>query len=135
MDLRDEVSCVEHRQDWNPGMRTVQSYAQPRRALKLFIRQPRTQSGDESKKIVEGVLRIVDEIGRNGMTFEYLTGNTPLSDETFRESFERSQGLRFSPRNFRHYRLSRASPGRCLPLRAHRAERERSLRGLLQRLH
>ena len=94
MDLRDEVSCVEHRQGWNPGMRTVQSYSQPRRALKLFIRQPLTQSGDESKKIVEGVLRIVDEIGRNGMTFEYLTGNTPLSDETFRESFKRSQGLR-----------------------------------------
>jgi hypothetical protein len=38
--------------------------------------------------------------------FEYLTGNTPLSDQTFRENFEQSQGLAFNPVNFRRYRLS-----------------------------
>lgn len=52
------------------------------------------------------MLRIVDEIGRNGLRFEYLTGNTPSSDETFRENFEQSQGLPFNPVNFRRYRLS-----------------------------
>jgi hypothetical protein len=35
--------------------------------LRLFIRQPLTQSGEESKKIVEGVLQIVDEIDSNGV--------------------------------------------------------------------
>jgi carbamoyl-phosphate synthase large subunit len=103
---RAMVSAIERQQDWKPDVRTLQSYAQPHRPLKLFIRQPLTQSGDESKKIVEGVLRIVDEIGRDGTPFEYLTGNTPLSDRTFREAFERSQGLPFSSQNFRRYRLS-----------------------------
>ena len=40
------------------------------------------------------------------MRIEYLTGNTPLSDETFRENFEQSQGLPVNPVNFRRYRLS-----------------------------
>jgi hypothetical protein len=99
------VGAIERQQDWNPSVRPLQSYAQPHSPLKLFIRQPLTQSGDESKTIVEGVLRIVDEIGRDGVRFEYLTGNTPLSDETFRENFEQSQGLVFNPANFRRYRL------------------------------
>jgi carbamoyl-phosphate synthase large subunit len=100
------VAAIERWQDWHPDVRTLQSYAQPRRPLKLFIRQPLTQSGHESKEVVEAVLRIVAEIGRNGTPFEYLTGNTPLSDRTFRDTFERSQGLPFSPQNFRHHRLS-----------------------------
>ena len=65
-----------------------------------------TQSGDESKRIVEGVLRIVEQVGQNGGPFEYLTGNTPLSKQTFRESFEQNQGLPFTPTNFRRYRLN-----------------------------
>jgi carbamoyl-phosphate synthase large subunit len=99
------VNAIERQQHWTPSVRPLQSWAQPHPLLKLFIRQPLTQSGDESKKIVEGVLQIVDEIPRNGMRFEYLTGNTPLSDETFRENFEQSQGLLFNPVNFRRYRL------------------------------
>ena len=100
------MGAIERQQNWELSVRPLQSYTQQQPPLKLFIRQPLTQSGDESKKIVEGVLQIVDEIGRNGMQFEYLTGNTPLSDETFRENFEQSQGLVFNPVNFRRYRLS-----------------------------
>jgi carbamoyl-phosphate synthase large subunit len=102
---RAMVGAIERQRDWNPSVRSLQSWARVDAPLKLFIRQPLTQSGDESKKIVEGVLQIVDEIGRNGVRFEYLTGNTPLSDETFRENFEQSQGLVFNPVNFRRYRL------------------------------
>jgi carbamoyl-phosphate synthase large subunit len=103
---RATLDAIERQQDWDPGVRPLQSYAQPHRPLKLFIRQPLTQSGDESKQIVEGVLQIVDEIGRDGVRFEYLTGNKALSDRTFRENFEQSQGLAFNPVNFRRYRLS-----------------------------
>jgi hypothetical protein len=95
---RAMVGAIERQQDWNPSVCPLQSYAQPHPALRLFIRQPLTQSGDESKRIVEDVLQIVDEIGRNGVGFEYLTGNTPLSDETFRENFEqRVQPGEFPP--------------------------------------
>jgi hypothetical protein len=103
---RAMVDALERQQDWDPSVRSLQSYVQPHPPLKLFIRQPLTQSGDESTKIVEGVLQLVDEIGRNGVRFEYLTGNTPLSDHTFRKNFEQSQGLAFNPVNFRRYRLS-----------------------------
>jgi carbamoyl-phosphate synthase large subunit len=102
---RATVDAIERQQDWEPSVRPLQSYGQPHPPLKLFIRQPLTQSGDESKKIVEGVLQIVDEIGRNGVRIEYLTGNTPLSDKTFRANFEQTQGLPFNPVNFRRYRL------------------------------
>jgi len=100
------VNAIERHQHWTPSVRPLQSYSEPHQRLKLFIRQPLTQSGDESKKIVEGVLQIVDEIDGDGVRIEYLTGNTPLSDETFRENFEQSQGLAFNPVNFRRYRLS-----------------------------
>jgi carbamoyl-phosphate synthase large subunit len=99
------VDALERQQDWEPAVRSLQSYARHRPPLRLFIRQPLTQSGNESKEIVESMLRIVEEIGTNGVRFEYLTGNTPLSDQTFREQFEQSQGLPFNPVNFRRYRL------------------------------
>jgi carbamoyl-phosphate synthase large subunit len=102
---RAMVGAIERQQDWEPSVRPLQSFARQHPALKLFIRQPLTQSGDESKKIVEGVLQIVEEIGRNGVRFEFLTGSTPLSNQTFRENFEKNQGLPFSPVNFRRYRL------------------------------
>jgi carbamoyl-phosphate synthase large subunit len=103
---RAMMSAIERQQHWEPSVRPLQSYARQNPRLRLFIRQPLTQSGDDSKEIVEGVLKIVEEIGSNGVRFEYLTGNTPLSDQTFRENFEQSQGLPFSPVNFRRYRLS-----------------------------
>jgi hypothetical protein len=102
---RAMVDAIERQRCWDPTVRSLQSYAKPDSHLKLFIRQPLTESGDESKTIVEGVLKIVDEIGRNGVPFEYLTGNTGLSDSTFREHFEQSQGLPFNAVNFRRYRL------------------------------
>jgi carbamoyl-phosphate synthase large subunit len=103
---RAMVKAIERQQHWTPSVRPLQSYSEPHQRLRLFIRQPLTQSGDESKKIVEGVLQIVDEIDGNAVSIEYLTGNTPLSDEIFRENFEQSQGLPFNPVNFRRYRLS-----------------------------
>jgi hypothetical protein len=54
---------------------------------------------------VDGVLKIVDEIGSNGMPFDYLTGNTALSESTFREHFKQTQGRPFNAVNFRRYRL------------------------------
>jgi carbamoyl-phosphate synthase large subunit len=103
---RAVVDAIERQQQWELSVRPLQSYAQLLSPLKLFIRQPLTQSGDASMKIVERVLQIVEEIGSGGPRFEYLTGKTALSDETFRESFEQSQGLPFNAVNFRRYRLS-----------------------------
>ncbi len=102
---RAMVDAIERQRRWDPAVRSLQSYAQGDQRLKLFVRQPLTQSGDESKTIVEGVLKIVDEIGRNSVPLDYLTGDTALSDSTFREHFEESQGQPFNAVNFRRYRL------------------------------
>jgi carbamoyl-phosphate synthase large subunit len=102
---RAMVDAIERQQDWEPSVRPLQSYGREHPSLKLFIRQPLTQSGDESKAIVDAVLQIVDDIAKDGIQFEYLTGSAPLSNGTFRENFERSQGVPFNPSNFRRYRL------------------------------
>jgi carbamoyl-phosphate synthase large subunit len=102
---RAMVDAIERQRRWDPSVRSLQSYAQPDSRLKLFVRQPLTESGDDSKTIVEGVLKIVDEIGGNGVPFDYLTGNAGLSESTFRQHFEQSQGLPFNAVNFRRYRL------------------------------
>jgi carbamoyl-phosphate synthase large subunit len=102
---RTMVDAIERQGRWDPAVRSLQSYAQPEQRLKLFVRQPLTESGDESKTIVEGVLKIVDEIDRNRVPLEYLTGNTGLSERTFREHFEKTQGQPFNAVNFRRYRL------------------------------
>jgi carbamoyl-phosphate synthase large subunit len=102
---RAVVDAIERQQNWEPSVRPLQSYAEQHPALKLFIRQPLTQSGDESKAIVDAVLQIVDDIGKDGIRLQYLTGRTALSERTFRENFEQIQGVSFSPSNFRRYRL------------------------------
>jgi carbamoyl-phosphate synthase large subunit len=103
---RAMLDAIERQKDWQPNVRPLQSYARQHPPLKLFIRQPLTQSGDESKAVVDAVLQIVADIGQEGIRFEYLTGSTALSDETFRKNFEQIQGLPFNPVNFRRYRLS-----------------------------
>jgi len=102
---RAMVDAIERQQNWEPSGRPLQSHAQQHPPLKLFIRQPLTQSGDASKAIVDAVLQIVADIGKDGIRFEYLTGSTPLSEQTFRQNFEQSQGVPFNPSNFRRYRL------------------------------
>jgi carbamoyl-phosphate synthase large subunit len=102
---RAVVDAIERQQDWELSVRPLQSYAQRHPLLRLFVRQPLTQSGDGEKEIVDGVLRIVDEIGKRSVPLEFLTGNTPLSNDNFREYFEQEQGLPFNPVNFRRYRL------------------------------
>ncbi len=52
---RAMVDAIERQQTWEPSVRSLQSYARSNSRLKLFIRQPLTKSGDESKGIVQGV--------------------------------------------------------------------------------
>ncbi len=100
------VQAIEHQESWELSVCPLQSYGPQQPPLKLFVRQPLTQSGDESKEVVAAVLRIVADISREGRPIDFLTGSTPLSDRTFRETFEQSQGLPFTPVNFRRFRLS-----------------------------
>jgi hypothetical protein len=74
-------------------------------SLRLFIRQPFTESGESQQRLIEEILQIVDTANDPRCPFNYFTGTSAESADTFRESFERNRHLPFTPKNFRDYRL------------------------------
>jgi hypothetical protein len=73
--------------------------------LRLFIRQPFTESGETQQRLIEQILEVIDTANDPRCPFNYLTGTRAESADTFKESFERDQHLAFTPKNFRDYRL------------------------------
>jgi carbamoyl-phosphate synthase large subunit len=73
--------------------------------LKLFIRQPFTESDADQQRLISEILLVID--GANGAPypFDYLTGIEAESAATFKQSFERDQKTPFTPTNFRKHRL------------------------------
>ncbi|MES2128016.1 MAG: ATP-grasp domain-containing protein, partial [Pseudomonadota bacterium] len=73
--------------------------------VKLFIRQPFTESDAEQQRLIAEILHLID--GANGAPypFDYLTGIEAESADTFKKSFERDHDLPFTPQNFRRHRL------------------------------
>jgi len=74
--------------------------------LKLFIRQPFTESDEREQRMVAEILQLIDSANGLPRPFDYLTGTHAESADTFRQSFERTQGLPFTPQNFRRHRLA-----------------------------
>jgi len=74
--------------------------------LKLFIRQPFTESDDREQRMIAEILSMIDTANGLPHPFEYLTGTQAESADTFRQSFERRQGMPFTPKNFRGHRLA-----------------------------
>ncbi len=75
-------------------------------ALKLFIRQPFTESGQEQKALIEAVLERIAECDGAPRRFDFLTGRSAESADTFRASFEAERGEAFAPHAFRTHRLN-----------------------------
>jgi carbamoyl-phosphate synthase large subunit len=74
--------------------------------LKLFIRQPFTESDAREQRMIAEIMALIDTANGLPHAFEYLTGTQAESADTFRQSFERSQGMPFTPKNFRTHRLA-----------------------------
>jgi carbamoyl-phosphate synthase large subunit len=74
--------------------------------LKLFIRQPFTESDEREQHMIAEIMQMIDSANGLPHAFDYLTGLQAESADTFRASFERSQGLPFTPQNFRRHRLA-----------------------------
>ncbi len=77
--------------------------------LKLFIRQPFTESGEGQQALVSQVLRRIEEQNGKPHGFHYLTGRSAESADTFRTSFEKNTGQAFTPQAFRAHRLHQLS--------------------------
>jgi carbamoyl-phosphate synthase large subunit len=74
--------------------------------LKVFIRQPFTESDEREQRMIADIMQMIDSANGLPHVFDYLTGLQAESAETFRASFERSRGLPFTPQNFRRHRLA-----------------------------
>ena len=69
--------------------------------IKLFVRQPFTQSGQEQKQLVQSVLDLLSLF-----PVQVLTGTQAEDADSFKQAFERRSGLPFTPKNFRTERLA-----------------------------
>ncbi|SFU62213.1 carbamoyl-phosphate synthase large subunit [Pseudoduganella namucuonensis] len=74
--------------------------------LKLFIRQPFTESDARQQRMIADILQLIDSANGIPHPFKYLTGTEAESADTFRKSFERNHHLPFTPKNFRRHRLA-----------------------------
>jgi|GEM_PF-986093 len=82
------------------------SSAEDTTSLRLFVRQPLTESGESQQALIAAVLERIDAHNGEPHPFRYLTGRKAESAETFRQSFESETGLAFAPRAFRTHRLN-----------------------------
>jgi carbamoyl-phosphate synthase large subunit len=73
--------------------------------LRLFIRQPLTESGQREQGVIARVLELIDEFNGAPRSFEYLTGRHAERADSFRQSFEQQTSRPFTPHNFRSHRL------------------------------
>lgn len=74
--------------------------------LKLFIRQPFTQSGDSDRLLIQAVLDLIVSMNGEPVMLNLLTGTEAESNATFRQNFEKRTGLPFTPKHFRRHRLA-----------------------------
>ncbi len=74
-------------------------------AVKLFIRQPFTESDADQQRMISEIMLLIDSANGAPYPFDYLTGIHAESALTFKQSFEREQGKPFTPKNFRDHRL------------------------------
>jgi len=116
-------AATQHNRLWDAfmaGARTARAtaglgHASPRipaavesgTSLKLFIRQPFTESGETQQALVAAVLDQIDACNGRPRPFDYLTGRQAESAQTFKTSFEAETGQPFTPQAFRAHRLDR----------------------------
>ncbi|UOD28955.1 carbamoyl-phosphate synthase large subunit [Massilia violaceinigra] len=84
------------------GARQLAAGAAP---LKLFIRQPFTESDAGQQRLIGDIMALIDSANGLPHPFDYLTGTRAESADTFKKSFERDYHLPFTPKNFRDHRL------------------------------
>jgi len=77
----------------------------PLAPIRTFVRQPFTESGNDEKAVVQGVLDLLRNLNGQPYLLKVITGLVAHSQDTFRQSFKSETGLDFTPQNFRAARL------------------------------
>lgn len=73
--------------------------------LKVFVRQPFTQSSLDDQAILQHGMDILGEL-KSPYELEFLTPLKAQTSDSFKSFFQACQGEEFTPQNFRRYRLS-----------------------------
>jgi hypothetical protein len=76
-------------------------------AIKVFVRQPLTQTGEREARVVQAALDgIGGLVGDKRYALEFLTGTKAHDSSSFRDAFASEAGAAFAPRRFRDTRLA-----------------------------
>jgi hypothetical protein len=76
-------------------------------AIKVFVRQPLTQTTEREARIVQAALDgIGGLVGDGRYALEFLTGTKAHDNDSFRQAFTSESGGAFAPRRFRDTRLA-----------------------------
>jgi carbamoyl-phosphate synthase large subunit len=81
------------------------SQAVRERSIRLFIRQPFTETSEREAVVIQGVVDVLREINGTPHQFQFLTSPQAQNSRTFRLHFEKETGQAFTPQNFRRNRL------------------------------
>jgi carbamoyl-phosphate synthase large subunit len=74
-------------------------------AIKLFIRQPFTETTERESSVIQGVLNVVQSLNGKPYNLDFLTGVKAQNRYTFRSQFQEQNGFAFTPQSFRSKRL------------------------------
>jgi carbamoyl-phosphate synthase large subunit len=74
--------------------------------IRLFIRQPFTETDAREAAVIQGVLDVLQQLNGAPYALQFLTGHRAESSHTFRQQFEREAGQPFTPASFRETRLA-----------------------------
>jgi carbamoyl-phosphate synthase large subunit len=97
------VSGVQRRR--SPAAARANGRVSDKRRIRLFVRQPLTETNGRESAVIQGVLDLLRQINGSPYELQLLTGQQAQSGNTFRRQFERETGQKFTPRNFRRVRL------------------------------
>jgi carbamoylphosphate synthase large subunit len=76
-------------------------------AIKIFVRQPLTQTGEREARVVQAALDGIGSlVGDRRYALEFLTGTKAHDSDSFRDAFASEAGAAFAPRRFRDTRLA-----------------------------
>jgi hypothetical protein len=76
-------------------------------AIKVFVRQPLTQTTEREARIVQSALDGIGAlVGEGRYALEFLTGTKAHDNDSFRQAFSSESGGAFAPRRIRDTRLA-----------------------------
>jgi carbamoyl-phosphate synthase large subunit len=104
--IRSLVSTPLESLEVKPWKYYLQRAIRPR-AIKLFIRQPFTETSEREAVVIQGVLDVLHKLNSTPYALQFLTAAQAQDSSTFRPQFERETGQKFTPQNFRKDRLQR----------------------------